>query len=149
MYSSRDTSPHKTLIIIDNSLSMTVQDIARDDGAGFVSRLDAAKAVASQVMRQSNGEVAIVSFAREPLLEMPFSQDMPLAESILHNISPLIYGGGSDVFAALEMASHIYGHIPHINILVFTDAEFFHTPDHIPTLPTSDRIAFVGIGTER
>lgn len=128
---------------------MTVQDIARDDGAGFVSRLDAAKELSSEVIARSGGEVAILSFAREPLLEMPFSQDIPLAEVILKNISPLVYGGGSDVFSALEMVSYLYENIPQLNILVLTDAEFFQKPEGIPSLPVSARLVFVGIGTER
>lgn len=45
-------SPSKTLFVIDNSLSMTVQDVEMDGNMGFLTRLDAAKKLANDFFEQ-------------------------------------------------------------------------------------------------
>ncbi len=73
------------LIIIDQSLSMAVEDIHSD--TTLLSRLDLAKKMIDSSLDNGN-QVGIISYAKNPKLVLPISQIHEGTREILYAISP-------------------------------------------------------------
>lgn len=57
---------------------MTVQDIERQGGGGFISRLDAVKEWIQTEQQHRGGRSAIITFAHEARLQLPFTENVTL-----------------------------------------------------------------------
>ncbi len=145
LFSNPDRS---VILLIDNSLSMVVQDISQRDSSTILSRLDAAKRFSTQFVEKFSGEIAISSFSREITIESPFSDDKNFLKNVISGISPIIYGGGSDIFGSMQRIAEIYQNRSNTEIIVLTDAEFFEKPTNF-SFSNRIKITFVAIGTEQ
>lgn len=138
----------RVFLLFDNSLSMTVQDIVDNETGIFASRLATATKFSQDFLQKYDfwHNFAIWSFASNLLLELPFSDDKILLKNVISWFSPIVYGGWSDVFTALENFSEIYKNSKNIDIIIFSDFEFFQQKN-IPKLPPGTRVFLVAIGT--
>lgn len=144
-------SPSKTLFVIDNSLSMTVQDVEMDGNMGFLTRLDAAKKLANDFFEQkqdTSAEWGIVSFSRLPTLILPFTTDRVLTKNVVQSLTPVIYGGGSDLGHVIDLINDVYGNMDHLHIVVLSDGEFFDIKNMPSLKNVSAHVTFIGVGTE-
>lgn len=139
----------KIFLLFDNSLSMSVQDIVDEETGILHSRISVAKDFAKNFIEnyESDADFAISSFSSNLVLESPFSPDKILANNVISGISTINYGGWSNIFQALETFSKIYKNTKNINIIVFSDMEFFDENTISPTLSDSNKIFNVAIGT--
>lgn len=81
---------------------MSVRDISTSDGTELVSRLEVAKIFAKNIVEKNFYNMAVATFSRNMTLETPFTNDKFLVKNVISGIEPLVYGGGSDIFLALE-----------------------------------------------
>lgn len=127
---------------------MAVQDISMPSSE-LASRLDASKNFIKNFIEKNALAVSVVSFSREITLETPFTTDKKLATNVISGISPLLYGGGSDILHAIEGVTQIYKTRKNIHIIMFSDMETFDNLENFPTLPDSFSLTLVGVGTEQ
>ena len=100
VYESRGTD---ILFVLDTSPSMAARDILRE-GAGAVSRFDAAKEIIAQLASQNSGQMGIACFASEAVLVSPATSDMNFFLRRLEEISVGGLGDGSGVGTGLALA---------------------------------------------
>jgi hypothetical protein len=95
----------KLIFLVDNSASMSTRDGDGDGGADSESRLVAArKHVAGLIDQMDNSMSAmIVSFAGEPAVVQPFTNNRRLLRERLATIEPTV--ASTDLKGALELAS--------------------------------------------
>ncbi len=89
-----------------------------------------------------------MTFSREITLETPFTTDKTLISNVISGITPMTYGGGSNILLAIENTVNIYKTRPNTHIIVFSDMETFDEIIHFPTIPPHISLTFIGIGTE-
>lgn len=91
----------------------------------------------------------MASFSREVTLETSFTSEKTLIKNVIAGISPMVYGGGSNIFSALESVVNIYKTRENLHIIILTDAENFDTNKNIVNIPPYISLTFIGIGTEQ
>lgn len=141
-----DVQRQKILWIVDNSLSMNVRDVSTADG-GFISRLEASLSVIRSFSGVIPWEHALLTFARTPLLQMPFSADEIYRKNVLDGIVPIVYWWGSDMAKALSFVHDMYGNNPWFQIVMLTDAEFIDMSAIQALHFAPKRMMIVGVGT--
>ncbi len=144
------SSTQKILFVIDNSLSMAVQDVSLSESEGFVSRLEGAKKLAERFLsiKPETVETGIVTFSRLPTLILPFTTDSMLSKNTIVGIAPLIYGGGSNLVNVVNMIDEVYGNVPNLHVVILSDGEFFDLKNVSSFKNRSAKITLVGVGTE-
>ncbi len=135
----------KTIIIIDTSLSMLVEDVRP-------SRLEKAIIVARHFVKNTyNGQTSIVLFSDNQKKYVPFTDDIDLLDAKLSALSDgNIAGGGSNLNQALMESigylKEFSNGDPVGNILVLTDGED-HDPLKFNEAYDKVALAVVGVGT--
>lgn len=137
-----------TLYIIDNSLSMAVEDI-RDTSSNIISsRLETAKDIALRMMRTEDSRGALIVYARDPAVVTPLTDDIDTLESSLSHISPVLDNGGSDVGSVFSLINTLYAlHEKPLHVVLFTDGgdtSALPLPEVIPQMD----LTIIGIGTD-
>lgn len=137
-----------TLYVIDNSLSMAVEDI-RDPSSNIISsRLETAKDIAREMIRTTPWRWWAIVYARDSAVISPLISDTSLLESTLSQISPVLDNGGSDVASVFSLINTLYTrHGNPLHIVLFTDGGDTSTlplPDIIPQMD----LTIIGIGTD-
>jgi von Willebrand factor type A domain len=113
----------------------------------MMSRLDLAKNIIREGIEKIPGDHAIMSYAREASLENPFSSEKGFLSETLSGLSQVEFYGGSDVMAAISLASRLYGESRSpIRMIIVTDGGSTSSADSVKPLPLFD-MTFVGIGT--
>lgn len=73
-------------IIVDNSLSASVQDISAENNT-FQTRLDASKNLmkifSKEFFMKYSGNIFLASFSRDVTIELPFSDDSTLIDNVI------------------------------------------------------------------
>ena len=138
----------KILLVLDNSLSMTVQDISANNNT-FQSRLETAKNFSHTISGHFQYETALAEFSAFPTLLSPLSSDKNLQKNVINSISPVVYGGGSDIFRSLSRLLDMYRSTQNLHIIVLTDAEFFEKNTENFAKPQNISFHIVGVGTEK
>ena len=87
---------------------MAVEDIPSSENTQMVSRLALAKRLMQEGIDIIPGEHALISYAREASVEVPFSSDTDHIKNIISNLTPMEFYGGSDLMSALSLASTLY-----------------------------------------
>lgn len=138
----------KILFLFDNSLSMTTQDIRDSESQNLLSRFSVSTNLVKNFLPkiELNSEFAVATFSRDFALELPFSSDLTLTQNIISSISPISYWWWSDIFQALETFSEIYKNSSNINLIIFSDIEFFEEKK-LPKFPPNTNIFIFWIGT--
>lgn len=135
----------KTLILIDNSLSMLAEDV-------YPNRLKKAIYMAKHYVKNATGQdISVMVFSETYRQIVPFTDDYSLLEARLSAIENLrLIGGGSNIFLTLQEAigffrkkntSDVRG-----NILMFTDAEN-HDEKIAGVIPEGISLGIVAVGT--
>ena len=133
----------RTLILIDNSASMLVEDIRPN-------RISKAAILAKHFVKNAYGhQVSLSIFSDIQRKIVPFTDDMDILESRLGTMLAVQPQGGSNVSLALKEAFQYFktsdGYSKG-NILLITDGEEHGGVD--VKIPESISLAVVGIGTE-
>lgn len=140
-----DSEARPILYIVDTSLSMSVDDIVWDDGIRH-SRLDTVIDLLQQL--PSNRPRWLMTFASSARLQIPFSLDDSLWDSVVSAITVIRYGAPTDIETALASAVLIYQDTP-MDIVVLTDAESTVDAESQTwvTLSPGMSLHLIGIGT--
>ncbi len=139
-----DVKEQKTVLLIDNSLSMLADDVRPN-------RLSKASFIARHFVKNSIGhKISVVLFSDNSKRIVPFTNDQDLLDARISGISDKIaLGGGSSIVKAIKETEQYLrtNGSDGGNVLVLTDAESSDELD----LKISDSInlAVVGIGTEK
>lgn len=141
---SGDSGTSHTLYILDNSLSMEVQDISTASGQ-MLSRLDLAKKVIRS--HPHTGERALMTSALGAELILPMTRDPQVWDDTITSIRSVNYGGGSIAMTPLETARLIYGDVPDIHIVWLSDGEFSDSWVTLSGWTTPPDITIIGLGT--
>lgn len=142
-----NSSQDQTLWIIDNSLSMMVEDIATESGV-IDSRLSFAKKIIEKGSNLTPGKQAIMSVAYGAKLEVPMTDNLGIVSDVVNGINPIIRWGGSTISTPLEMIRIIYWDLPNLQIFWLTDGEFSDSGSTYSWKLDTSRITFVGLGAK-
>ncbi|MFG1494057.1 VWA domain-containing protein [Halobacteriovorax sp. ZH4_bin.1] len=133
----------RTLILIDNSLSMLVEDIRPN-------RISKAAIIAKHFVKNAYGhQVALSIFSDIQRKIVPFTDDVDILESRLGTMLSAAPEGGSNVSLALKEAFQFFKTSDGFtkgNILLITDGEE-HSNVEVD-IPNEISLAIVGVGTE-
>lgn len=142
-----NSSETQTLWIVDNSLSMMVEDIATDNDI-IDSRLSFAKKIIEKGSTLIPGKQAIMSVAYWAKLEVPMTDNLGVVSDVVNGINPIMRWGGSTISTPLEMIRIIYGDLPNLHIFWLTDGEFSDSGSTYSGKLDTSSITFVGLGTK-
>jgi len=135
----------KTIILIDNSLSMMAEDVRPN-------RLQKAVLVARHFVQRVIGQnVSILLFSDTHKKLVPFTSDSDLLDSRLNSLKDLnITDGGTNLSLAIkESLSYLRTDQGYEgNILILSDAEENEIPVEL-NIPDTITVAFVGVGTSQ
>lgn len=145
-FNSKNTSD-KTLWIIDNSLSMAVEDTMAQSGV-IDSRLSLAKKIIITNSLKITGKQAIMSAAYWAKLEIPMTDNLLVLSDVVNGITPILKGWWSNLYTPLETMSLIYGDIPNLDIIWLTDGEFSDSGSSYTGKINTRNITFIGIGSK-
>ncbi|EPZ50425.1 von Willebrand factor type A domain protein [Bacteriovorax sp. BAL6_X] len=133
----------RTLILIDNSLSMLVEDIRPN-------RISKAAIIAKHFVKNAYGhQVALSIFSDIQRKIVPFTDDVDILESRLGTMLSAAPEGGSNVSLALKEAFQFFKTSDGFskgNILLITDGEE-HSNIEVD-IPSEISLAIVGVGTD-
>lgn len=134
----------KTVILIDNSLSMMAEDVRPN-------RLSKAILLARHFVKKAIGHnISVLLFSDNHKKLVPFTTDIELLDSRISGLSDLkITKGGTNINLAIKEAMS-YLRTPNGfegNLLIISDAEDNEVPVSL-NVPDSVTIGFVGIGTK-
>ena len=140
----------KTIILIDNSTSMLVQDVRP-------SRFQRAIVLARHFIKKSVGhQISLILFSDTHKKILPFTDDLDLLDARLaglKNLNP--QGGGSGIAQAIAESINYFRHENSHdkenltgNILLFTDAEEHDSNPINFAVPKGINLAVVAIGTQ-
>ncbi len=140
------SSEMKTVIMIDTSASMLVEDVRPN-------RFEKAIFLAKHYVKKSIGQkISVMVFSDSSTKLVPFTEDKNLIEARLDSLKTLnLRRGGTGLTLALnEAVQYMKGHDEQItgNILIFTDAEE-HEINMISNIPTSVNVGVIGLGTAK
>lgn len=142
-------STPKVVLLVDNSLSMLVQDIPWEQESHFINRFEAAKNFSQKFSQKSVYDIGIFAFSKDIVFLSPFSFDKNLQKNIINSISVSTYGWWSDVFLAIERVLNLYKNTYNLHIITITDAEFFEKNEKKMTNNSHANIWIVGVWTEK
>ena len=133
-----------TLIIMDQSLSMAVEDIWSPTPV-IRSRLDLAK----ELVRTSIHDIknlGIISYAKNPKLISPISPVSEWTMNLISSIEPESELWWSDLPLALKFAKNLYSHI-WLTLIIYTDGGST-SESPLPELPKNWDVIIYGIGSK-
>jgi Ca-activated chloride channel homolog len=147
---SIDVPEKRTLIVIDTSASMLVEDVSPN-------RFSRALLLARHFIRSSNSDLkSIIVFSDQAKRIIPFTFDRDLLDSRLMAIESMdIQSGGSNIALAIEQAvqyirsEQTNENITVGNILLITDGEEYGWEEAPINIPEGISLAVIGIGTAR
>ena len=139
----------KTIIIIDSSSSMLVEDVRPN-------RYKKSLLMARHFIKKSVGhQIAVVLFSDTQKRLVPFTDDIDLLDSRVAALEGVdIQGGGSQISQAILESIQYFkletgkGETVKGNVLLFTDSEENENPADL-NLPEGVSLAVVGVGTRR
>lgn len=137
------------IFLIDNSLSMSVQDIELSRDTTHISRLDASKNFIKNFLENFPSKTGVITFSQNIFINTPITADSSQILATMSEIIPVTFGGGSDVFKAISSVSEMYRNHKNLHIIVLTDAEFFDKNTENFSIKNSQKISIIGVGTER
>lgn len=130
---------------------MNVKDILDKNTWILHSRIDVSKNISRDFIKQNNLslDMAVATFSNDFVLESPFSPDSKLSENVINSISSINYGGWSSIYSTLKTFSKIYQNTHNINIIIFSDMEFFDE-EEISSIkfPYNAKIYLIWVWTE-
>ena len=110
----------EAIIALDVSNSMLARDVSPN-------RLDRAKMMVENLIEDfTDSKVGLIVFAGDAFVQLPITSDYVSAKMFLSSIDPsMIANQGTDIAAALNMASHSFTQQEHVGkaIIVITDGE--------------------------
>ncbi len=138
-----------TIILIDNSESMLVEDVTPN-------RFKRSVMLARHLVKNSIGhKIAIVLFSDIQKRIIPFTDDLDLLDSRLSALDELsIVGGGSNLKSAINESFSYFREMSdnlaeiNGNLIVLSDFEFHDDNDRLH-VPSGVNVAMLGIGTVR
>ena len=140
------SSDLKTIIMIDTSASMLVEDVRpnRFEKAIFLAKHYVKKAVGQKI--------SVLVFSDSSTKLVPFTEDKNLIEARLDSLKSLnLRRGGTGLTLAMnEAIQYLKGSDEEINgnILIFTDAEE-HEVKMISNIPNAVNVGVIGVGTAK
>ena len=140
------TVDQKTIILIDNSASMLVEDVRPN-------RFNKALLLAKHYIKRAVGQkISLVVFSDGTKRIIPFTEDVNLIDARLERLKSLnLARGGTSLSLAIQESLQFFVNESGEkagNILIFTDAE--ETDGGIDVdIPTGVSVGVVGIGTAR
>lgn len=146
---SIETTPsEKTLWIVDNSLSMAVEDMKDFQSDLFTSRLNTARSLVMSGVDNIRGEHGIILYARNAGILTPFTSDHIILEKSIANITPVTDNGWSDISSVFALIYSLYSiRTTPLHIILLTDGG--DTGDSsLPPLPSNTTLSIIGIGTD-
>jgi hypothetical protein len=137
----------KTLWIVDNSLSMVVQDIQSNSDI-LLSRLDLAGSLVLSWRALIPGEHALMTLWDGAKLLLPFSDESDIFSATVQWIVPVLYDSQTDIQAALSAVELIYGNSP-MHIILLSDGEdtSANATMNKEIISSSKQYTFIAIGT--
>ena len=136
-------------ILMDTSKSMLVSDIEPD-------RMTVAKKIAGNLLDHLEGDrIGFIPFASGAYIQMPLTDDYPLARMFLNVMdTDMISGGGTNLAAAIQLANASFERTSGGDrvILILSDGEEHEgaSADMLKTITDEGtKIFTVGIGTEK
>ncbi len=149
VFSEKTPRDMATLLLIDNSLSMSVTDMI---GSGNISlsRLDATKDLVRQILSFSpDTRVGLASFSEWTQILSPLSPDIKTLLYKLDAIIPRTSGASTDIAHSLENIATLYPKTP-LHIICISDGEET-TPDaknpNTFSFPDGTRFSWISVGT--
>ncbi len=139
----------KTIILIDNSASMLVQDVRPN-------RFERAIMLARHFVKKSAGhQISLILFSDTHKRLLPFTDDLDLLDARLAGLKGLnLRTGGSGIIQAIAESINYFRHDNPTdkeniigNILLFTDAEEHNNRPNF-TMPEGINLAIVAVGTQ-
>lgn len=113
------------LMVTDISTSMAERDFKSQ--AGYVSRMDAAKATASAFLQQRpNDRVGLILFGTLPYLQAPITYDKRAVEEVLLSMRPGMAGNSTSIGDAIGLALKTFDNLKTKGskiIILLTDGE--------------------------
>ena len=110
----------ETIIALDISNSMRAKDVTPD-------RLERAKMMVENLVETFvDDKIGLIVFAGDAFVQLPITSDYVSAKMFLNSIDPsMIVNQGTDIAAAIEMASHSFTQQEHVGkaIIIITDGE--------------------------
>ena len=127
---------------------MAVEDIPWIQKGMQQSRLDLAKKVLHQWIRNIPWEHSIISYAREATIESPFTQEKEYLDSIIENLRYIEYYGWSDIPNALHSIRTLYGStLADMRVIVISDGGMSSSQEESPNITEGLNLFFIGIGS--
>ena len=109
----------ETIIALDISNSMRAKDVTPD-------RLERAKMMVENLVETFvDDKIGLIVFAGDAFVQLPITSDYVSAKMFLNSIDPsMIVNQGTDIAAAIEMASHSFTQQEHVGkAIIITDGE--------------------------
>ncbi len=136
-------SSDKTLILLDTSLSMAVEDIATLSG-WTISRFEASKNLIRKLVH-TPGEYGLMTFAKNPILRSPITDNTDFLENSINTISLVDQTSGTDIESALARIRKLYI-TSGVRLLLITDGWGEIDASMIDHFGTE--LEIIGIGTK-
>lgn len=136
----------KTLWILDNSLSMVVQDMG-GSGDIVLSRFDRAKDMILSLSPHIWWYQALMIFWKSASLVLPFSTDQKVFSATVNWLAPVLYSSSTDIETALWSVDLIYWD-DDIHVIVLTDGERTIEENTESLSNSPKKITFIGIWTQ-
>ena len=142
------TASEQTLWIIDNSLSMAVEDMKDIQSELITSRLESARAIVMSGVERTPGEHGIILYARSAGILTPFTMDREMLKKNIANITPVTENGWSDVSSVFALVTSLYSvRMTPLHIILLTDGGDTGGSS-LPPLPSNTTLSIIGIGTD-
>ena len=139
----------KTLWIVDTSLSMSVEDIV-ESGSITHSRLDLAKAIIKNSIREAPWENAVITYARSAWVASPFTPDRGFLIDVTESLRVTDIYGGSDISSAFALVHSLYATLAGpLHIILISDWGSTTDLTHMSDLPSGADLTIIGIGTPK
>lgn len=147
-YSQAQKTGIDIYVLMDTSKSMLVQDIMPD-------RISIAKKIISDLLDQLEGDrIGFIPFASDAYIQMPLTDDYPLARMFLDVMdTDMISGGGTNLASAIRLANASFDAATSADrvILIISDGEEHDQASQRALEGITDekvRIYTIGVGTE-
>lgn len=136
-----------TLWIVDNSLSMSVEDMGSVQDGGVQSRIDVARSLVLDGMRKIPGNHGVLLYARSAGVVLPMSPVTEWGKKNIENIALVTDNGGSDISGVFSLlfSLNVERSTP-LHVILISDGGDTSTTLPPPLPPHTD-LMIVGIGT--
>ena len=136
-----------TLWIVDNSLSMGVEDMGISIDGAIQSRLDRARSLILDGMAKISGHHGALVFARSAAVVLPMSPVTEWGKKNIENIALVTDNGGSDISAVFSLLFSLYSErVTPLHVILISDGGDTSTTS-LPPLPSHTDLTIIGIWT--